>query len=906
HHETATVVTALAHLHTLGAPVDWSAYFAPAAPRHVTLPGYAFQHRRYWLEPTPGGAGAGADGHPLIGEAVPVAGGEQVLFTGRVSLRTHPWFAERPLHGAPVVPPAALVEAAVHAADRLGAASVDRLTLRRPVALPEQGDLHVQLSVAGPGEDGKRTFSVHSRPAGDEAVWTLHADGALGAPVDGARPDDTGPAGPDGGDAYEAALPEELLADAARYALHPALLALAVDLAGDGDPDALPAEWHGVRLHATGATQAQVRTASGTGGPVLLRDAAGEPVVSVAAVTFRTFAPEDVAGARRTLPLHTVVWEPVSLPAGPSGAADGRSWEVLPVTHDGTGPDEVHAAVGRTLEQVREWLSDESGERGEDTVLAVVTRGAVAADEGGTVSPAGAAVWGLLRSVQAEAPDRVVLLDLAPDGGGEPGDVLPALLAAGEPQAAVRDGSVRVPRLRRSDATGATAGAAPVWSPEGTVLVTGGTGALGALAARHLVTAHGVRHLLLLSRSGPDAPAATGLREELAELGATVTVAACDAADRDALAAVLDRIPGDRPLTGVVHTAGVLDNGLFPAMTPERLATALRPKADAAWHLHELTRGADLTAFVLFSSTVGVIGGPGQANYAAANAALDGLAAHRAALGLPATSVAWGLWDLPEGTGVNAALDSADRARYAREGFRAVPPQEGLRLLDAALASAAPAVVALPLDAAAMRAHGRVPHVLRGLVRVPERRAAQAGGAAPRTLADRLAELPGQERLPVVLDLVRSEVAAVLGHTDPGSLGAEQAFQELGFDSMTAVELRNRLGAVAGVRLPATLVFDHPTPDALAAFLLRQVAPEEADGPRTVLARLSDLEAELAALDGDAETVSTVSIRLQTMLSRLSESAAATASAGAADTLAEASASEIFDFIDNQLGRSAT
>lgn len=450
---------------------------------------------------------------------------------------------------------------------------------------------------------------------------------------------------------------------------------------------------------------------------------------------------------------------------------------------------------------------------------------------------------------------------------------LSALVASGEPQAALRGGETLLPRLRRLPAKASDGSPAePVWDPEGTVVVTGGTGALGSLFARHLVARHGVRHLLLLSRRGEDAPGAGELMADLAALGARVTVRAVDVADREALAAALATVPDGHPLTGVVHAAGILDNGLVSAQTPESLAAVLRPKADAAWHLHELTKDVDLSAFVLFSSSVGVVGGPGQSNYAAANAFLDALAEHRTRLGLPAKSLAWGLWDL--GHGINAGLDANDLKRFTREGFRQVSPEAGTALFDAALDGSAATVVALPADLSAMRAHGRVPAVFGALVRVANRRTAQSGTVAAESFAQRLAGLSVPERRQAALDLVRVEVAAALGHSGPDAVPAERAFQEMGFDSMTAVELRNRLIAASGARLAAAVVFDHPTPEALAEHLLGEVAPEAAGDPaQPLLSELDRLEASLSALAGDGRARSAVSVRLQTILSRLNEAA---------------------------------
>ncbi|MEO3765811.1 type I polyketide synthase [Streptomyces sp. B5E4] len=389
--------------------------------------------------------------------------------------------------------------------------------------------------------------------------------------------------------------------------------------------------------------------------------------------------------------------------------------------------------------------------------------------------------------------------------------------------------------------------------PDGTVLVTGATGALGGLIARHLAGAYGIRHLLLAGRRGAAAPGMTELVAELEGLGAAVTVAACDVADREALAGLLAGVPAAHPLTGVVHTAGVLDDGVLASMTAERLRTVLAPKADAAWALHELTRDADLALFALFSSAAGTLGAPGQANYAAANAFLDALARHRRARGLPAVSLAWGLWEQPGG--MNAGLGETDRARLARAGSGALSETEGLRLFDAALGVTEAVSLPVKLDPAALRGRGDdVPPLLRDLVQgavggsrrpVPEQAAPPAGA-----LARRLAGATAAERRKTVLDLVCREAAAVLGHADAGALAPDEAFAELGFDSLTSVELRNRLARATGLRLSAGLLFDRPTPHALAEHLaaLLASAPAEPAADETPEADEAAVRAALASL----------------------------------------------------------
>ncbi|MFD0661079.1 type I polyketide synthase [Thermocatellispora tengchongensis] len=358
------------------------------------------------------------------------------------------------------------------------------------------------------------------------------------------------------------------------------------------------------------------------------------------------------------------------------------------------------------------------------------------------------------------------------------------------------------------------------------MLITGGTGALGAVLARHLVTRHGVTRLLLTGRRGPDAPGAAELAAELTALGAHVTVAACDAADRDRLAALLAGISAEHPLTGVVHLAGTLDDGLVQTLDAERLRRVLRPKIDGAVNLHELTRGADLALFALYSSASGVLGSAGQANYAAANAFLDALAQHRRAAGLPALSLAWGYWR--SAGDMTRHMDQAALRRMAGDGVLPITDEEGMELFDLACRAGRPLAVPIRLDLAALRsgaASGLLPVVYRRLVRAPLRRAADAAAQAAPALAKRLAGLSAADCSDLLLDLVCTHVGIVLGHASARSVDADRPIQEAGIDSLGAVQLRNRLSAATGLRLPATLVFDFPTPAAIAGHLRDHLAP---------------------------------------------------------------------------------
>ncbi|MFC0438483.1 SDR family NAD(P)-dependent oxidoreductase [Kutzneria buriramensis] len=429
--------------------------------------------------------------------------------------------------------------------------------------------------------------------------------------------------------------------------------------------------------------------------------------------------------------------------------------------------------------------------------------------------------------------------------------------------------------------------------PNGTVLITGGTGALAASTARHLVTAHGVRHLLLASRGGPAAAGIDELVTELTELGARVDVAAADVSTRDGVLGLLARVGQAHPLTAVVHTAGVIDDGVLDSLTPERLAAVLRPKVDAAWHLHELTRHLDLAAFVLFSSVAGVFGGAGQGNYAAANTFLDALAEHRRSLGLPATSIAWGLW--ARASGITARLDRAERDRLRRAGLVPLGDEQALRLFDSAVAAERAGLVASGLDPAALRDAGPL---FRSLAATAVPRAAEAAVDEDKLLR-RLAGLADPDRAAALVDLVREQAATVLGHAGAQAVDPDRTFKELGFDSLTAVELRNRLSAATGLRLAPTLIFDYPTAEALAGRLgtelVLEPAPSDTD---EVLAELDRLDRALSGIRPDDATRTEIATRLRRLVTDLDR--LETAPPAPADRV---SAQEIFDFIDNEIGR---
>ncbi|WP_189240961.1 type I polyketide synthase, partial [Planomonospora parontospora] len=877
--EVEALLAGLGRAYAHGVAVDWARYFSGSGARRVELPTYAFQREPYWMdareyliaswfgEEIGDVAAAGLDTveHPMLGASLtsPDSGG--LVLTGRLSLDGHSWIADHEVLGSVLLPGTGFVELAIRAGDQVGCGLLQELTLRAPLVLEGQGERRLQVIVDAPDGAGKRSVNIYSRSGGEDEPWTLHAEGVLAPsavapsfdltewPPAGAVPVDVDGAyeflneqgygyGPvfqglkaawrQGDDVFaEVSLPEQAREEAGRFGLHPALLdsamhaALFDDDGRRGGATVLPFVWNGVTLHAVGATEVRVRISSVGEGDISLAvaDAEGGPVLSVESLVGRPVSAEQLStsSAAHHDSLFRVEW--VQAPAAASGPVPWAAWwevaeggavpgtVVFECPVPGTDvPEGVRSAAAEVLEVVQAWLADE---RFADSRLVVVTRGAVALP-GEDLDVRLAPVWGLVRAAQAENPGRFVLVDT--DGAAESGEVLGAVAVSGEPEAAVRSGLIRLPRLARTMVS--EADESTVWDADGTVLVTGGTGGLGALVARHLVVAHGVRHLLLTSRRGLEAPGAAELAAELEALGARVTVAACDVADREALAGLLAGVPVEHPLRGVVHAAGVADNGLVGTLTPERIDAVLRPKADAAWYLHELTAELDLSAFVLFSSAGGMVLAAGQGNYAAANVFLDGLAAHRRAQGLPATAVAYGLW--ATGTGLSDLLDEAEQ-RMRRLGLPAVSVREGLALFDAAVLADEPVLAAVKVDRTALRNRGDdLPALLRGLVRVPVRQAARAGaGASGGELERRLAGLAGAERGRVLLELVRAQVAAVLGHASVEAVEADRAFKELGFDSLTAVELRNQLNAVTGLRLPATLVFDYPTSVAVAEFV---------------------------------------------------------------------------------------
>ena len=825
--EEKAFLTALAKVHVAGAAVDWSSLVAGG--RRIDLPTYAFEHQRFWPASTRSGGdvravGVGSVEHPLLGAAIELPDGGTV-FTSRLSQHTHPWLAEHTILGQVTLPPAAFVELALRAGDELGADRLTELTLAEPLVLPQHTAVQLRVSVSA-----SRRIEVYSRPEDQpDLPWVQHATGALSttaqpSEVDDfpwppqAEPIDISDEGLEYGPAFrgiraawrvgeetyaEVALPDDV--EATGFGLHPALLEAASRVGRIGGAAEETFSWEGVSLHATGASAVRVRV---RGSSITVVDTAGELVATIESVRTRPLPVDLSAGAERDR-LCRVDWTAVSTPSSvpeqpvvllgsdPWGLADEIIEDIASLVSDeqvpgvvfvavdgGANPvDAVPAATTRLAGLVEQWLAEP---RLAASGLVFVTRGAVAAAPGDAVDPVQAAVWGFVRSVQSGHPGRFGLVDL------EPGQVQRELVLqaafADEPQIAIRDGVLVAARLART-----TPGQQTIAWDDGAVLLAGAADGQAGAVARHLAAGHGARDLVLVTGSTAGVEQLTA---ELAEHGASLDV-------QPTIDDVL------RPVKAVVCTADVDD----PIGT--------------AWTLHEQTE--NLSAFVLFSAATGTFGSA-DPETGAVTAFLDGLAAHRRAAGLPGTSLAWGAWE----------PDDDEAERLVRAGTPPLTAAEAIALVDAALACDEPVVLPMRLDLAVLRSQPDVPALLRGLIRTRARRSVTNTPVAD-TLVRALAGLGRAERAAAVLEPVLAEVAAVLGHETAVRIEPSRPFKELGFDSLTAVELRNRLGAVTGLRLPATLIFDYPTPNALVDHVLDELfGADQSATPGAAIAAVSD------------------------------------------------------------------
>ncbi|WP_327045952.1 type I polyketide synthase [Microbispora sp. NBC_01189] len=949
--EPHTALTAAAHAHTHGTPVDWTTVNGPATT--VDLPTYAFQHEHLWLTPPPrqtdpANLGLTTTAHPLLGAALTLAHHDTTVYTGTLSLTTHPWLAHHTVFDTPILPGTAYLDLALHAADHTGHTTIDELLLHAPLALRPGRKVRVQVIVSGTDTDGNTTLDVYSRDEGEHGEWTRHATAVLarddtepGFDLTAWPPADAAPievgsvydaltlAGLPYGPAFrglraawrrgdelfaEVTLPQEAAnGDVTGYGVHPALFDAAVHLpawAGLADvPEGhnrLPFAWSGVRLHATGATDLRVRVTLGDAGSLSLQaaDPTGAPVATIDTLTARLVSSEQLSVSapapgnglfrvewsplelqpaareawavlgdrelhdtlRQTVtasyyddlsaltdavnaaePVPDVIVLPVGhhqnhLPQGPDGtrddnAAPAGSEQVTPSASDVSRTGEnspvvaaAHAVAEHTLATLQTYLADD---RLSSSRLLVITHNAVATNSHEPIDLATAPVWGLIRSAQTEHPGRIHLIDHHHDRDQDTAALLPQAVATArhhdEPHTALRHGTLLTPRLtphttqhRSEDAPEDVQPRA--WDPDGTVLITGGLTGIGALLAHHLATTHGIRHLHLVGRRGHHTPGAPDLIQHLTTAGAHVTVTATDITDSSAVEHLIASIPAEHPLTAVVHAAGITHDTPLHALTPDHLHPVLAPKIDGATHLHHHTRHHNLAAFVLFSSISGLLGGAAQANYAAANTFHDALAHHRHTQGLPATSLAWGLW--AHTSTLTADLTSVDQARIRRTGLRPLTADQALALFDAVAFRDAspPLVVPTGLTSTAEAP----PPLLRGVVRQARRAARAAASSGPSAAG--FTGLTPEQRSAALLDLVRTEVATVLSHPDPHTIPPDRPLIELGLDSLTAIELRNRLTTTTTLRLPATLTFDHPTPEAIAAYLDREL-PGSAEGP---------------------------------------------------------------------------
>ncbi|MCX4904318.1 type I polyketide synthase [Streptomyces sp. NBC_00878] len=884
--EATTLVTALARLHSVGADVDWAAVFADRGARRIPLPTYAFQRSRYWIDAPQRTAArsAGITGldHPILAAATEVPAPDGVMFSGRISHATLPWLADYRVAGRTLLPGTALLDAVVGAARVTGCDTIEELVHEEPLAVPDGAEFDLRIFLAAADSDGRSAVTVHARRAGsaEEPAWTRYAHGTVArrGPEPGTAPrrslpEEAAPLDMPPHELYRALAERELaygpafrgvnavwssgpqtvadvaLPDGVRpgtHALHPALLDAALHpLAAEGaaGPGMLPHIWRDVRIGATAADRVRVHLTPVGPDAVSadLTDLDGTPLASIGSLVLRPIpaAGAGPSGAQEADGLLVPEWTPVSEPAG--AAADepwDKPWADLAEALTGGGavprttvlpcridtartPTAVRETLLEALNAAQGFLGDE---RLADTRLVLVTRGAVAVEDGRDpdTRPAHRAVWGLIRSAQAEHPGRFVLLD--EDGTAASREAFTAALATGETQLALRGGTAYRPTLG-SGADAPVPGGS--WDPARAVLITGGLGWLGRITARHLVEHHGVRQLILMGRGAPGADAERVIAD-LRDLGARVRTVACDAADRAALAGVLDELAGDGVrIGGVVHAAGFLEGGLLTELTADDLERSLRPKVDAAVHLHELTACLGLSAFVVYSSVASTLNSAGQGAYAAANAFLEGLMEQRHAAGEPGVAIVWGQWDVSGGMG--STLTDAQINRMARAGVLLIPVEQGLRFLDAAVHGDRPVAVAGRWDRDALAAQhrgGALPRLLESLL--PADAGKPGGGEYPPspTLPRDHQDTPPEESGDTVLERLLTEVAAVLGHASADAIDPDVAFDHAGMDSLGAVELRNRLMATIGLRLPATFAFDWPTPRLLAD-LIGQEPPSE-------------------------------------------------------------------------------
>jgi acyl transferase domain-containing protein/acyl carrier protein len=931
----------LAEAHANGVELDWEAVLGSAVDTPVRLPTYPFQRARFWPAATvangsdPRALGQEPLDHPLLGAALATAAGE-LLLTGTISSRSQSWLAADPLSGAALVPPAALLEMALAAADAADCKGVEELRMERPLLVPDGEEVQLQVAIAAPTADGVRALAIHARPASagfGEREWTCHAVARLGqasaGPLEGQAWPPSGverlgiddlhrrlgereagagvaagagrveAAWGDGERIYaEIVLDEEEASEAGSFLLHPSLLQSALQVAALCGPGLKAGEIEllsscaGAVLSGRPVTALRVSAAAGDGGfTVDLAEPGGGALARFEGLVTTGVPAGQLRAERGEASLFRLGWSEVTLP--PSSAEEQQSIVLADCQGIGGGAAEAGDGVAGALQRLRERVAEDGFM---DSRLVFLTRGAVAVDATEVPDPAAASLWGLLRSAQAEQPGAFAVIDL--DRSDLSARNLPSALAltAEEPELALRGGRAMAPRLAPSPVAAAVADPS-LLDPERTILLTGGGRELGGLIARHLVEAHGARRLLLVADAA-EMTAAAALSTDLAPLGCEVRVEQCEPADRDQLQALLDSIAAEHPLGMVVHAAPPAGDGLIAALDAEPLEASMRSGIEAAWNLHELTSDLDLSHCLFFSSFAGTLGAPARVGSATVAAFLDALAASRVAAGLPATSLAWG-WTDTGGEGEEEAMSEATRERMRRAGLAPISPRRALEIFDAALRREDPQLAPIEFDAAGLRSLAELdalPPALRGLVRSQARRRQEVA------FAERLAALAADERPALALGLVRGQIAIVLGHGSAEDVEPDRPFQELGFDSLTAVELRNRLGSATGLRLPPTLAFDYPTPAALAGHIVEQcaasgagVSPDEA-----IEVALAALDEALEAIDESGAARERVGMRLRAALASFSGRGAAEEEVGAED-LAAMSHDEVFALIDKEI-----
>jgi acyl transferase domain-containing protein/NAD(P)-dependent dehydrogenase (short-subunit alcohol dehydrogenase family)/acyl carrier protein len=759
----------------------------------------------------------------------------------------------------------------------------------------------------------------------------------------------------------EIRLPQDKSAEADRFGVHPGLLepalhAIAIDPTRDtveadrtNRPPRMPIAWSDVSLHAIGASSLRISLSRPRTDAVSItaRDESGM-LVFTATLTMREVPTDRIAQARAATAqksLFALVWRPAEPTTSTAhlrlsvlgaddqplaralrqtasgneikthadlaslararaesnetlapGTGEAVLLDVAPNHPSGDVVADAHDVAQRILDVTQTWLTgdDFAGDR----LIVVTHRALTTNDKEEIIDLPGAIAWGLMRSAQLESLGGLMVVDI--DDHEASWRALPSVVAGEELQVALREGKVLIPRVHHSDPP-AEHLVAPL-DPDRTVLITGGTGGLGGLVARHVVAQHSIRSVMLTSRSGADADGARELQVELENAGARVTIAACDVADREELRKALDAIPTEFPLGAVIHTAGISDDGVIQSLTAENVHSVLCPKVDGAWNLHQLTEDRNLCAFILYSSIAGVIGNPGAAHYGAANAFLDALATYRHTRGLPATSIAWGLWEQP--TRLRSKLSAAHLGRIGALGIKPLTSTEGLELFDLTRQAASPLAVALRFDFAALRRlaqDGLLLPILRDLVHTSKHRVSDR---SPGALVERLADAPGEERQEIMLKFLCEELAVVLGHASPETVDPERTFKELGFDSLAVVQLRSRLNAASGLALPATLVFNYPTPSALACYLEEQMAPTVGTRSGSIGDGIRAIERGLVSQPPeDSVQRARLASRLRAALAQLEADEDQNGNGDLAQQIRTASADELLALCESELGR---